>query len=273
MERETDLLPCSYSDISLLIVLWAMPQAKRYKMRTEDKNIPIIEAVPGKGYWRIEKNEEGKITSKTWHSEDNWNKMKFQDYDKSAKKYNMGGDWMNLDQGDNKIKIVSEFEDYGAHYDQKSNKSITCIGKDEGCPYCEKGDKPKVQYLGWVIDRKDNEVKLLRIGHSVFKQIGALAESDEYGFETIPLYDITIKRKGEGLDTEYSVIPGRTDTDLTEEEKKKVSEKVTPPEEIIEGMKTKATKEIYEGMTGKPGKKGTSGKGEDDNISPEDIPF
>jgi hypothetical protein len=143
---------------------------------------------------------------------------------------------MNLERGENKIRILSEFEDYGTHYDNK--KSVVCLGKDK-CSYCQNGERAKVQYLGWVIDRKDGEIKLLRFGSSVSKQITELARSDEYGFDSVPDYDLTIKKTGEGLETEYVVIPARKSTVLTEDEKVRYLDKFKSPKDIIEKMKEK----------------------------------
>jgi hypothetical protein len=166
--------------------------------------------------------------------------MKFADYKSISKKYGLESDWMSLKEGDNKIRIVSEFEDYGVHYDTKTRKSVICIGKDK-CPFCQKGEIPRVQFLGWVIDRSDNRVKLLRIGYKVFQQIGELAKSEEYAFDTIPDYDITIRRSGRGLDTIYSVLPARQNTPLTDKEKEMIMEKIKPVKQIIENMKAKIT--------------------------------
>jgi len=164
--------------------------------------------------------------------------MKFKNYKKAEKKYGVGGgDWMNLEEGENKVRIVSEFTDYGSHYNNQIKKSVICLGKKD-CEICQHGDVPKVQYLGWVIDRKDQEVKLLRIGHTIFKGIGELANNTEYKFDDLPSYDITIIRKGEGKDTRYNTIAARKDTKLTEEEEKKIS-KLKDPLEIIDNMKGK----------------------------------
>ncbi len=171
--------------------------------------------------------------------------MSFKNQEEITKKYQMGGGWMNLEQGVNKIRIVSDFVDYGVHSietivkgGKKKFQSVVCIGKDL-CEYCLSGDKAKVQFLGWVIDRKDGEVKLLRIGWKIWQQISALAENEDYGFETTPDYDITINKKGEGLNTTYSVIASRESTELTEEEKTKVLEKVKDPNDVIDSMKAK----------------------------------
>lgn len=166
--------------------------------------------------------------------------MKFQNYEEAEKKYGVGGssDWMSLQEGNNKIRIVSEFSDYAVHWNNKEKKSIICVGKKKSCVVCEYGDKPKVQYLGWVIDRTDKKFKLLRIGHQIFKQIGELAVNDEYKFNDIPNYDITIARKGADISTEYAVIPSRKDSKLTVNEQKEIN-KLKDPEEIIEKMKQK----------------------------------
>lgn len=184
--------------------------------------------------------------------------MKFRDYDKAAEKYDMGGGWMNLEEGDNKVRIVSEFEDFGTHWDNKKKKGFTCIGKDD-CEWCQRGDKPKVQFIGWVIDRKDNKVKLLRIGYKIFQQLGTFAKSDEYSFEGIPPYDVNIQRVGTGLNTVYTVLPARKNTELTKEEEAQVEEAVKSPKEIIENMKAKVSTLPL--------------KAKEEEINEEDIPF
>jgi len=175
--------------------------------------------------------------------------MKFKDYEETEKRYGFTKrDWLNLQEGENKIRIVSEFEDYGVHYNPNTKKIVICIGK-ETCSLCQTGIGIRVQYLGWVIDRKDGQVKLLRIGHQIFKQIGEFAISNDYGFVSVPDYDITIKKIGQGLATEYTVLPARQDTELTDEEKYLISEKVKSPKEIIERMKAKVSPEeipVYE---------------------------
>jgi hypothetical protein len=150
-------------------------------------------------------------------------------------------DWLNLKEGSNKIRIVSNFVDYGVHsvkYEGKY-KSVVCVGKENGCFYCAEKLPVKIQFLGWVIDRKDGEVKLLKIGWTIAEKLRNLKESEDYGFKDLPDYDIDIIRTGEGLDTEYDVIPARKSTELTEEEKEKVLKNIKDPQEIIDKMKEK----------------------------------
>jgi len=235
-------------------------------MEKNYQSIPIIEEVSEKnGYWEI--YEDGR---KIWHDNIDPFKMKFQDYEKINKKYDMNsGDWLNLIEGNNKIRIVSEFEDYGTHYDKVNNKSVVCVGKENMCEFCQRGDKPRVQFLGWAIDRKDGKVKLLRVGYKIFKVLGELAQDEDYKFEELPPYDINIKRSGQGLDTTYTVLP-LPKRELTEEEKEVVEKETKPTDEIIEIMKNKVlgnknSEEKIEEIS-------DSQENEED-INVEDLPF
>ena len=172
--------------------------------------------------------------------------MKFSEY----KKFDGGGDWMTLQPGDNKIRLLTEFVKYGQHFDEVLNKGIACIGKDKGCVYCTMGKSPTVKYLGWVIDRKtqsdnikddtqNNEIKLLKVGHKIISQLGDYQTSEEYSFDSIPDYDIFIKKTGQSLDTTYTVLPSKKSSPLTQAEKEKAENKIKDVEEIVESMKSK----------------------------------
>lgn len=202
---------------------------------------------------------------------------KFKDYVPE----NQGGSWMNLEQGENKIRIVSGYVPYGKHYDNGLQKTIACIGYDAGCPYCEEAKeisqqlnemkvdfgtspdeeqkkqldevkkkysskKSTVQFLIWVIDRKDQQVKILRYGSKIQGQISQLAKSSDYSFDELPGYDMTIKREGQGLGTTYTVLADRKDSELTKEENELIQETIKPLEEIIDAMKNKAMQEFGE---------------------------
>ncbi|OQC50028.1 MAG: hypothetical protein BWX56_01409 [Euryarchaeota archaeon ADurb.Bin023] len=131
--------------------------------------------------------------------------------------------YFKLKEGENKIRIVSEILDYGSHFVKEEKKSHICLGAEE-CKYCKAGDRPRTRYMTWVIDRSTGELKLFDFGHSIFKQIHAIARNDDYRFETIPPYDMTIVKKGSGLDTVYSVLAARNDTPITKEEQEKIDD-------------------------------------------------
>jgi len=67
-------------------------------------------------------------------------------------------------------------------------------------------NKPKKFMAMVVIDRKDNEVKILEMTQqSVIKAIKALAANPDWGNPFT--YDITVSKTGEGMKTKYAVSP------------------------------------------------------------------
>lgn len=81
------------------------------------------------------------------------------------------------------------------------------------------GDKPRYSWAVWNRDEKKPQV--YTAGISVYRQIADL--TDEWGDPQD--FDITIKRTGSGLqDTEYSVVPVKTSSDLTDDEQAQIDE-------------------------------------------------
>jgi predicted Zn-ribbon and HTH transcriptional regulator len=90
------------------------------------------------------------------------------------------------------------------------------------CPVCKSTNFPdrkvKTQFLAIAIDDK-SQVGVLKKGPSVYKVITDLM-GEGYNLSETP---VIISRKGEKLDTEYTVLPARKDTPLTDEEKQAVA--------------------------------------------------
>lgn len=166
---------------------------------------------------------------------------KYKDYQPQEKQQLSG--YVKLEQGNNKIRIVSEPFDFCNHYDDGMKKVFLCVGKKHNCPYCLKGIKPRPQYAVWAIDRADGEVKMFQYGTQIHNQLVELAKSEEYGFDDEMPYDITIVKKGEKLDTEYKVIPARANTELTQAEVNAYASKNTV-ESIIMSSKQKRIAEL-----------------------------
>ena len=66
--------------------------------------------------------------------------MKFNELNQVADEYNLGGnggDWMKLQKGDNRIRVVSEYEALAKHFsaDRKTPPTI-CVGAKNGCSIC-----------------------------------------------------------------------------------------------------------------------------------------
>jgi len=193
--------------------------------------------------------------------------MKYNELDKVAKQYNVGGSgFFKIKAGQNRVRIVSEYEPFGNHYIKEEKKSYTCSGKEE-CKYCKAGLKPGLRFLIWIIDREDNDIKIAQFGYMIISQIKELAVSEDWKFDSVPDYDMTIKKEGEGLATEYFVQPTPNKSPLTEEEKSLVLDKVKDLKEIITKMKEKSngTPPVIDVNDDK--------KDEGEEISIEDIPF
>lgn len=95
--------------------------------------------------------------------------------------------------------------------DRQINKAIKC-------PVCERPNMPErrvsTKFFAIAIDDKGT-VGVLKKGPSVYKVITDLM-GEGYDLSETP---VIISRKGEKLDTEYTVLPARKDAPLTEEEK------------------------------------------------------
>jgi hypothetical protein len=56
-----------------------------------------------------------------------------------------------------------------------------------------------VKFVSWIIDRRDNQIKLYFMPTTVLNAVGCLQMPDDFGFEDVPMpYDITIMAKGPG---------------------------------------------------------------------------
>ena len=175
------------------------------------------------------------------------------------KKYDIKsrGGWFTPQEGESKIRFISDDVDFGEHNDSELKRGMICTGK-ETCKYCQRGDKANVKFLAWIIDREDGKVKLGKFAYTVHKKMEKLAKSDDYKFDGVPPYDVTITRSGKGLKTEYDVFAARNDSPLAvigkDDTEKVIKEKtdamneliektIKPIEVIIQGMKDKLLKE------------------------------
>ena len=158
--------------------------------------------------------------------------MRFQDYRQEGQRLGIGGDYFKLEQGENKIRLLSPAEPSITHFLGIGQKAAPCV---TGCIHC-KSSKKTVKMMLYVLDRKDDKIKLAELPWSVFKIIGELAESSEYGFQDLPPYDLVITRTGEGMKTCYQVMPGRNQEPVSITLQNELATK-KPVKEIIEARK------------------------------------
>jgi hypothetical protein len=139
-------------------------------------------------------------------------------------------DFLKFKDGDNRFRIVSEPVERKVHFD-KQNKPHDCEGAD--CDMCRMGVRRKQGWLFNCIDRADGKGKLVELGVSVMSALKKLRESEDWNFEDMPHYDLTVNRKGTGLETEYMLTPNFPKP-LTPKEEEIVAA-MKPIEEAIKG--------------------------------------
>jgi len=89
------------------------------------------------------------------------------------------------------------------HRKQGEKKPVRC--KVVNCAYCNNTEYDKKRRFAInVYNLEAKKVQILEQGPQVFGQIKTIWEAYEKNLSTI---DLTISRKGDGLNTEYSVVP------------------------------------------------------------------
>jgi hypothetical protein len=201
--------------------------------------------------------------------------MKFNANDtmkRAEEEYGMGKDqYFKPKEGANKIRLLSPAVPYKSEY---------------------KG-QIRVQFLAWIIDREDGQIKLYFMPQTILNAIGGLQMSDDFGFEEVPMpYDITIMAKNAGTkEVEYTVVGARSNTPLTPEEQNEYDSKPTI-DEVVQKLaeKQNASTEgdsVSQPQSAQDRARATAeslGRGESVNVPPmtghetdglnvEDIPF
>lgn len=171
-------------------------------------------------------------------------KFNFSSVMKEAEKnYNLGkGQYFKIQEGDNQIRLISECLPHESMFQGKKQFKFLCQ----------------------ILDRKDGEIKPFFMPVTIFKNIESLQLDTDYGFEDVPMpYDIKIRAVGAGTkEVKYTVIPGAKRFDLTEEERKKITESPTVQE---------LQKKVYENS--KEEIKTVKEQGDDGYVELENIPF
>jgi hypothetical protein len=136
-----------------------------------------------------------------------------------------GGDRFKLKDGDNRIRLMSECLPHQGEYN----------------------GVPNFKWLCYVLDRRDGGLKAFFMAHKIYKQIEALQVNPDYAFSDVPMpYDLTISVKNAGKkEAEYTLIPARKETPLSEEEIDALAE-AKPIADVQKAMREKKAKEDAE---------------------------
>jgi hypothetical protein len=146
--------------------------------------------------------------------------------------------YMKFESGDNQFRAISKpitgwvVWEEGEDEDKKPVRTRLEDGEPDA-PSDDPMDKPKKFLAFAVIDRADDEVKILEVTQqSVIKAIKALADNAKWGNPFT--YDINVSKKGEGKKTRYTVTP-EPKTVLSKELMKAAAAKPCNLEALYEG--------------------------------------
>jgi len=163
-------------------------------------------------------------------------------------------DFMNLIEGDNKVRIVTNPYQFVVHWARDAsgqNRKIRCAIKN--CPLCRQGADSQTRWYLGVLDYKSGRPKILEIGSQIFRGIRAYVNDPDWNetfkkpWGNILAYDVNITRGPKGTQPLYQVKPSPKMKDITEEEtslvegflnKIDISKFTQPstPEEVAEKM-------------------------------------
>lgn len=146
------------------------------------------------------------------------------------------GAFFKAKQGANRVRIVSEPIEVYSIYSKGSNsfrKFLTEKAALEAKTHLSPDERFSKKYAMYIINRDTSQVQIAEFGPSIMKELVTLASSDDYGFEDVPPYDVTITKTGEQMETEYAVLPARANTELTKEELLMIGEKPDLMDELL----------------------------------------
>ena len=133
--------------------------------------------------------------------------------------------YLKLTEGANKFRVCSDAT-IGFEFWTNENKPVRLKEKPQEKPsdirLNDDGSYTIKHFWAFsVLDRKDKVVKIMEITQrSIMDEISELLKNEDWG--DITGYDITITRKGQGLETRYSVQPS-PHKELTKEEQSLVA--------------------------------------------------
>jgi hypothetical protein len=159
------------------------------------------------------------------------------------------GEILKYKEGDNRFRLMSECLAHPGEYQGRSN----------------------FKWLCYVLDRTDGKVKVHFMPHSVYKQIEALQVNPDYTFEEVPMpYDLTVRAVKAGTkEVEYSVIPARKETPLSEDEREALAEQ-KPLAELQRKLREKTEKGHDDAPQTPPQ---VRGGGAAASMTADDVPF
>jgi len=136
----------------------------------------------------------------------------FQNHD--SKEYASDGKFFRFEPGENLVRILSTpihmmtvFMGKGIAPQVVKSVSEVPNGKDG-----------THRFMCYVYNHKEEKIQIAEFPVSVVNALSDLAKGKTYGFKgELPPYDILIMKKGEGMETRYTVAAGRNEEEMPKE--------------------------------------------------------
>lgn len=119
-------------------------------------------------------------------------------------------DFMRLEEGENTVRVMGNPVQFYIHWVVDSSGSKSKINSPVNDPELvnrleDSGFKRQARWLIKVLDRKDDQFRLLEVGPQIYNGIKSLYNNARWG--KVTQYDITINRAPKGVQPLYSVTP------------------------------------------------------------------
>lgn len=124
------------------------------------------------------------------------------------------GLYFKFPEGESRVRILTEGVVYAQHFFGEGLKPTICYGISKGCPFHAEngykgGDiKTTIRFSSYIIDRKDNKIKICDFSSSIMQKVAKYEKDIDYAFTGYPMpYDLKITyKKSEMPANKYSVI-------------------------------------------------------------------
>lgn len=147
-----------------------------------------------------------------------------------------GGGWYKFVEGENRFRVLAEPE--MIHEDFKL-----------GMCYTDCGFQGASKFMAYILDRKDNKIKIARLPYTVGTAIMGFEKDEEYKFEGFPMpYDIKVSAVGAGTkEVKYTVMAGRANTPVEPQVLEDLSKKKSIADIVITMKENQKEKHMKDG--------------------------
>lgn len=148
--------------------------------------------------------------------------------DHDPDKFGGSGGFFKLKDGENIVRLLTEPVHFMQVFMGPGIKPLIVRKEDE----IPEGKKGTHRFMMYVYSYASNSIMLAEFATTIINALADLSKSSQYAFDTdAPPYDVVITKKGEGLDTSYTLTPGRNEKALGKAIMDELKEK-EPCEEI-----------------------------------------